>query len=35
LSIRHYNDELVAQMTSGKTIKLKQQSPETAQVVMQ
>ncbi len=34
LSILHYNDELVAQMTSGKIIELKQQSPETVQVVM-
>lgn len=34
LSIRHYNDELVARMTAGKTIELKQQSPDTIQILM-
>jgi len=34
LSIRHYNDELVKKMTSGKTIELKQQSPDTIQILM-
>jgi aspartate kinase len=34
LSIRHYNNELVEKMTAGKSIELKQQSPETVQVVM-
>jgi aspartate kinase len=34
LSIRHYNDELVEKMTTGKTIELKQQSPDTIQILM-
>ena len=34
LSIRHYNNDLLEKMTSGKIIELKQQSPETVQVVM-
>lgn len=34
LSIRHYNDELVEKMTAGKTIELKQQSPDTIQILM-
>lgn len=34
LSIRHYHEELVEKMTAGKTIELKQQSPETVQILM-
>ena len=34
LSIRHYQQQLVDEMTAGKIIELKQQSPETVQVVM-
>jgi aspartate kinase len=34
LSIRHYNDAIVEQLTSGKTIELKQQSPDTMQLLM-
>ncbi len=34
LSIRHYNKEIVEKMTAGKTIELKQQSPETVQILM-
>jgi len=33
LTIRHYNNELLAQMTSDKKIILKQQTPETVQVL--
>lgn len=34
LTIRHYNDETLAALTKEKTIVLKQQSPETVQVLM-
>ncbi len=34
LSIRHYTNDLLEKMTAGKMIELKQQSPETVQVVM-
>jgi aspartate kinase len=34
LSIRHYTNDLLEKMTAGKIIELKQQSPETVQVVM-
>jgi aspartate kinase len=34
LTIRHYNDSLVDKLTQGKRISLKQQSPETIQMVM-
>jgi len=34
LSIRHYTKELLEKMTSGKTIELQQQSPDTVQVLM-
>jgi len=34
LSIRHYNEELVQKMTTGKAVELKQQSRDTVQVVM-
>jgi aspartate kinase len=34
LSIRHYTHDLLEKMTAGKMIELKQQSPETVQVVM-
>ncbi|HYF30130.1 MAG TPA: aspartate kinase [Chitinophagaceae bacterium] len=34
LTIRHYKDELLQQMTAGKKIVLRQQSPETVQVLM-
>ena len=33
LTIRHFNNELLTQMTSGKQIILKQQTPETVQVL--
>lgn len=33
LTIRHYNNELLSEMTAGKQIILKQQTPETVQVV--
>lgn len=34
LTIRHYNQPILAEMTNGKTIVLKQQSPDTVQVLM-
>lgn len=34
LTIRHYRDELLQEMTAGKRIVLRQQSPETVQVLM-
>ncbi len=34
LTIRHYSDTVLQKMTEGKKIELKQQSPETVQVVM-
>lgn len=34
LTIRHYRDELLQKMTAGKNIVLRQQSPETVQVLM-
>jgi aspartate kinase len=34
LSIRHYTDALLEQLTKGKTLELKQQSPDTVQVLM-
>lgn len=34
LTIRHYTDSILQKMTKGKKIELKQQSPETVQVVM-
>lgn len=34
LTIRHYTNETLAELTRGKTIVLKQQSPETVQVLM-
>jgi aspartate kinase len=34
LSIRHYTDTLLEQLTKGKTIELQQQSPDTVQVLM-
>ncbi|RTL60987.1 MAG: aspartate kinase [Sphingobacteriales bacterium] len=34
LTIRHYNQSILAEMTDGKTIVLKQQSPDTVQVLM-
>jgi len=33
LTIRHFNDELLRKMTSGRQIILKQQTPETVQVL--
>ena len=35
LTIRHYNPEIVAELTHGKTILLRQQTPETVQMLMQ
>lgn len=35
LTIRHYNDEISNQLTAGKKILLKQQSPETVQIVVE
>lgn len=34
LTIRHYTNEIFTELTAGKTIVLKQQSPETVQVLM-
>ena len=34
LTIRHYTDTILQKMTAGKKIELRQQSPETVQVVM-
>jgi aspartate kinase len=34
LTIRHYRDEVLEQLTAGMTVVLKQQSPETVQVLM-
>ncbi len=34
LTIRHYNEEILARMTAGKQIQLRQQSRETAQLLM-
>lgn len=34
LTIRHYNEAILSNMTEGKTIVLKQQSPQTVQVLM-
>lgn len=34
LTIRHYREEVLQQLSQGKRIKLKQQSPETVQVVL-
>ncbi len=34
LSIRHYTNEILEKMTEGKKIELKQQSPETVQLVL-
>ena len=34
LTIRHYNDEVLRELSQGKRIRLKQQSPETVQMVM-
>jgi aspartate kinase len=34
LTIRHYNEEILQKMISGHTIELRQQSPETVQVLM-
>lgn len=34
LTIRHYNEEIVQKMIAGHTIELRQQSPETMQVLM-
>jgi aspartate kinase len=34
LTIRHYKENLLESMTIGKQIKLRQQSPETVQVLM-
>ncbi|HZF66072.1 MAG TPA: aspartate kinase [Chitinophagaceae bacterium] len=34
LTIRHYTEEVLKQLTAGKTIVLKQQTPETIQLVM-
>ena len=34
LTIRHYNGEILERLTKGKSIVLRQQSPETAQVLM-
>lgn len=35
LTVRHYEDSLLQQLTSGHEIRLKQQSPQTVQVLMQ
>jgi aspartate kinase len=35
LTVRHYQEELLQKLTNGHSIKLKQQSPETVQVLMQ
>ncbi|MET0243502.1 MAG: aspartate kinase [Flavitalea sp.] len=34
LTIRHYNDEVLSRLTSGKSMILRQQTPETVQVLM-
>jgi aspartate kinase len=34
LTVRHYKDEVLKELTEGRTIVLKQQSPETVQVLM-
>ncbi|MBO9571082.1 MAG: aspartate kinase [Chitinophagaceae bacterium] len=34
LTVRHYQEELVAKLVSGKRTRLRQQSPETVQIVM-
>jgi aspartate kinase len=34
LTIRHYTESLLAEMTKGKTIELRQQSPDTIQVLL-
>lgn len=34
LTIRHYNDEVVKKMISGKVVELRQQTPETVQVLL-
>ena len=34
LTIRHYTEEVLQKMTAGKTILLRQQSPETVQVLL-
>ena len=34
LTIRHYNKEIVEKLTEGKTILLRQQTPETIQVLL-
>ena len=34
LTIRHYDQDTVERLTKGKIIELKQQSPETIQVLM-
>jgi aspartate kinase len=34
LSIRHYSNELVEKMTENKKVELKQQSPDTVQILM-
>ena len=34
LSIRHYTEQLLQQLTEGKTIELQQQSPDTVQVLL-
>ena len=35
LTIRHYNQQIVDELTQGKTILLRQQTPETVQMLMQ
>jgi aspartate kinase len=35
LTIRHYNEEIMKELTAGKTILLRQQTPETVQMLMQ
>ena len=34
LTIRHYHDDLLHELSKGKRIRLRQQSPETVQLVM-
>jgi aspartate kinase len=34
LSIRHYTDEVILKLTSGKSIEIRQQSPSMIQVLM-
>jgi aspartate kinase len=34
LTVRHYREELITQLSNGKRVRLRQQSPETVQVLM-